>query len=77
MIEPTNGAGQMEEQSLDVERVSKTLLEHDPLHFRLALKTDSELSELRKRRRGRLIAQYQTMQNAVSSIPSQSGGRSS
>lgn len=49
----------------DVERSSKMIIEEDPFAFKNGLKSDGELSELRKRKRGKRLVQYHSRQNAV------------
>lgn len=53
-------------QQLDaVERASGPKSAQDPFNFRTAYKDDEQLSELRKRRKGRSVEQYHRRQNNV------------
>lgn len=50
-----------------VERASSSpTLHKDPFNLRTAYKNDDQLSELRKRRKGRPVEQYHRRQNTVS-----------
>lgn len=48
-----------------MERTSQATVEPDPFAFRGALKADGELSDLRKRRRGKRLVNYHRTQNTV------------
>ena len=58
-------------QQLDnVERASGPKKAEDPFSFRSAYKDDAQLSDLRKRRKGKDLEYYHRRQNNVTSSPS-------
>jgi hypothetical protein len=51
--------------NVDIERTSSNALPADPFQFRDGLKTEGELAEVRRRKKGKQVEQYHRRQNDV------------